>query len=199
MFRNLTKLFFLIIVILLSCVINKIAYARPTKFKHQKVDNYHAKPHSTDYMNGIASCYATKLIGRRTTSGQIFSMDRFTGAHPTLPMGTKLKVTNLKNNKVVYIAVNDRMSKKSGHVIDLTLLAAKQINVCPNLAEVSLDIIDNNTFNQILNGNTSQVLLNYNPLLNESSVLQIANQYAATSNESDINHSMNKESSNKDN
>lgn len=167
------------------------------KHKTSKVSHahYNPKPHSDDYMQGVASCYAQKFVGRRTTSGQVFTMDRFTGAHPTLPMGTKLKITNLKNNKVVYIAVNDRMAKKSGHVIDLTLLAARQIGICPGLGQVNLEIIDNDTFNQVLNGNTTQLLISANPLLSESNALEIANQFAA-SKESD---GTNNNSSNKDN
>lgn len=154
------------------------------KSKHSRI---RTKPHSDDYMDGVASCYAAKFIGRKTTSGDRFTMDKYTGAHPTLPMRTKLKVTNLKNDKVVYIEVNDRMAKSSGHVIDLTLLAAKRIGICPGLGQVHLDILDNDSYNALLKGQLGQLLILANPLLSESATLELANQYAnAVHNESDV-------------
>lgn len=154
------------------------------KSKHSRI---RTKPHSDDYMDGVASCYAAKFIGRKTTSGDRFTMDKYTGAHPTLPMRTKLKVTNLKNDKIVYIEVNDRMAKSSGHVIDLTLLAAKRIGICPGLGQVHLDILDNDSYNALLKGQLGQLLILANPLLSESATLELANQYAnAVHNESDV-------------
>ena len=48
---------------------------------------------------GRATYYANKFVGRKTTSGEVYTHDKFTAAHKTLPFGTKLKVTNLKNGK----------------------------------------------------------------------------------------------------
>ena len=145
------------------------------KSQHSRVN---PKPHSADYMTGVASCYAEKFIGRRTTSGDIFTMNRFTGAHPTLPMGVKLKITNLRNNKVVYILVNDRMAKKSGHVIDLPYLAAHQLGICPGLGHVQLELMNNDAFHSLFNGQITQALISANPLLSTDQMLIIANQFA---------------------
>jgi rare lipoprotein A len=137
------------------------------------------KPHSDDYMTGIASCYATKFVGRRTMSGQTFTMDRFTGAHPTLPMGTKLKVTNLKNGQIVYLEINDRMARWTGHVLDLPVRSAEQMGMrCPTLTKVHLEIMDSDAFNGLMRGQLSQALISANPLISESMTLEAANRYA---------------------
>lgn len=77
---------------------------------------------------GKASYYAKKFDNRRTTSGEIFSNDSLTGAHKTLAFGSIVKVTNLKNDSVVIIKINDRLPKKSSRLIDLSQRAAKQLN-----------------------------------------------------------------------
>ena len=58
--------------------------------------------------NVEASHYSDKLNGRRTASGQVFSNKKYTAAHKTLKFGTKVKVTNLANNKSVIVTINDR-------------------------------------------------------------------------------------------
>ncbi len=78
---------------------------------------------------GKASYYANKLNGRPTASGQKFDNNLLTAAHKTLPFGTKLSVKNLKNNKIVIVTVNDRLSKTSTREIDLSQAAAKTIDM----------------------------------------------------------------------
>jgi rare lipoprotein A len=77
---------------------------------------------------GKASYYSSKFEGRRTASGEVFKQDSLTAAHKTLPFGTRIKVTNLNNDSTVIVKVNDRLSKSSAHIIDLSLKAAKQLN-----------------------------------------------------------------------
>jgi rare lipoprotein A len=78
--------------------------------------------------NGKASFYADKFNGRKTSSGERFSNDSLTAAHKYLPFGTRLIVTNLKNDSVVVVRVNDRLPKKSSRTIDLTKAAARKLN-----------------------------------------------------------------------
>ena len=73
---------------------------------------------------GMASFYAKKFEGRKCSSGERFHNDSLTAAHKTLKFGTKVKVTNLKNDSVVFVTVNDRLPKRSKRKIDLTLRAA---------------------------------------------------------------------------
>jgi len=77
---------------------------------------------------GTASYYANSLNGRRTASGKIYYKDSLVCAHKTLPLGTLLRVTNEKNDSVVYVTVIDRMGKSSPHIIDLSMAGAKQLN-----------------------------------------------------------------------
>ncbi len=90
---------------------------------------------------GKASYYASKFEGRRTASGEVFRQDSLTAAHKTLPFGTQLKVTNLSNDSTVIVRVNDRLSKNSSSIIDVSLKAAKQLNfVQKGITLVTLEI-----------------------------------------------------------
>jgi rare lipoprotein A len=92
--------------------------------------------------SGTASYYSNKFEGRKCSSGEIFRQDSLTAAHKTLPFGTLVKVTNLKNDSVVIVKINDRLPKKSKRVIDLTRCAAKQLNFIPQgLTKVRLEVI----------------------------------------------------------
>jgi rare lipoprotein A len=78
---------------------------------------------------GVASYYAHKYHGRTTASGERFDMNALTAAHKTLPFGTKVKVTNLENGKSVTVRITDRGPFVKGRVIDLSLAAAKKIDM----------------------------------------------------------------------
>lgn len=78
---------------------------------------------------GTASWYGNKFHGRRTASGERYDMQAYTAAHKTLPFGTILRVTNLDNNKSVLVRVNDRGPFVRGRIIDLSHVAAKEIDV----------------------------------------------------------------------
>ena len=91
---------------------------------------------------GVASFYAKKFEGRKCSSGQKFRHDSLTAAHKSLKFGTKVKVTNLKNDSVVVVIINDRLPKQSKRKIDLTLRAAKQLNFVSNgLAKVRIEVL----------------------------------------------------------
>jgi rare lipoprotein A (peptidoglycan hydrolase) len=76
-----------------------------------------------DFMRGYASYYggADGFDGRQMANGDIFDSNNIhIAAHPTLPLGTKLKVIDLSNLRTLYVEVTDRMPKYTGRVIDLT-------------------------------------------------------------------------------
>jgi rare lipoprotein A len=73
---------------------------------------------------GKASWYGIPFHGRRTANGEVFDMNGLTCAHPTLPMGAILKVTNLVNSKSIFVRVNDRGPIAPNRIIDLSLAAA---------------------------------------------------------------------------
>ncbi len=78
---------------------------------------------------GTATIYSKKFDGKKTYSGQIFNSKKISVAHPWLPMGTKVEVTNLKNNKKMVVMINDRMGKSSGYLLDMSEAAAKMIGL----------------------------------------------------------------------
>ena len=76
---------------------------------------------------GTASYYAMSLEGNPTASGEIYHHDSLTAAHPSLPLGTKLKVENLDNGKTVVVRVNDRGPYVDNRILDLSRAAFKQL------------------------------------------------------------------------
>lgn len=76
---------------------------------------------------GQASWYGERHHGLRTANGELFDMFRFTAAHRTLPLGTLLLVTNLKNGRTVEVRVNDRGPVPANRIIDLSYAAADEL------------------------------------------------------------------------
>lgn len=94
---------------------------------------------------GKASFYSNKFNGRKTSSGEVFSQENLTAAHKTLKLGTVVRVTNLTNDSTVIVKINDRLSKSSGHIIDLSLKAANKLNFVRNgFAKVKIESITTN-------------------------------------------------------
>ncbi|MFT4128643.1 MAG: septal ring lytic transglycosylase RlpA family protein [Labrys sp. (in: a-proteobacteria)] len=78
---------------------------------------------------GTASFYGRELKGHRTANGERFNPAGLTAAHRTLPFGTTLRVTNLRNHKSVVVRVTDRGPHKRGRLIDLSYGAAKAVGM----------------------------------------------------------------------
>lgn len=78
---------------------------------------------------GMASYYGSKFYGNKTASGELLDKNELTCAHPTLPFGTMLEVTNLANNKWCVVRVNDRGPYAHGRLIDVTHKAAKHLGM----------------------------------------------------------------------
>jgi rare lipoprotein A len=76
---------------------------------------------------GEASWYGERHQGRRTANGELYDMYRLTAAHPALPLGTKVLVTNLQNGRSVEVRVNDRGPTVAGRIIDLSYAAAQRL------------------------------------------------------------------------
>jgi rare lipoprotein A len=91
---------------------------------------------------GNASYYGNELAGNRTSSGERFDPGAFTCAHRSLPLGTKLRVTNLANGRSVIVRVNDRGPFARGRILDMSLAAAREIEmVRPGHARVRLEVV----------------------------------------------------------
>ena len=78
---------------------------------------------------GIASWYGKKFHGRHTATGEVYDMYAMTAAHPTLPLPSYARVTNLSNNKSIVVRVNDRGPFLHGRIIDLSYAAAHKLGI----------------------------------------------------------------------
>ncbi|TLU53764.1 MAG: septal ring lytic transglycosylase RlpA family protein [Chlorobium sp.] len=91
---------------------------------------------------GNASFYAGEFHGRKTANGETFNANQLTAAHPSLPFGTWVKVTNLSNGKDVVVRINDRGPFIKGRIIDLSGSAAKRIGIMQTgIVQVKLEAI----------------------------------------------------------
>jgi len=96
-------------------------------------------PAAGSLTRGTASWYGPKFNGHRTASGERYDMRQLTAAHPSLPFGTLVQVTNLDNGKQVVVRINDRGPFGRRRVIDLSYAAARELDmVGPGTAQVEL-------------------------------------------------------------
>ena len=93
-------------------------------------------------IEGYASWYGKELQGRPTASGEMFDMQKMTGAHRDFPMGSMVLVKNIENGKKVVIKVNDRGPYVEGRIIDVSFSAARELGFAEKgVAKVSLELI----------------------------------------------------------
>lgn len=88
-----------------------------------------AQPHYLFVAQGKASWYGKRFQGKPTACGELFDTAKLTAAHKTLPFGTRLKVTNLYNNKSVIVRVNDRGPFHGNRILDLSKAAARRVDM----------------------------------------------------------------------
>jgi peptidoglycan lytic transglycosylase len=101
-----------------------------------------AGAHKKPYQVGTASWYGSYFDGKPTASGEPFNMYDLTAAHPTLPLGSWVRVTNLRNGRAVVVRVNDRGPVVDGRIIDLSYTAARVLKFnAQGLQQVRLDLV----------------------------------------------------------
>lgn len=92
---------------------------------------------------GLGSYYANKFNGRRTANGEIFDQKKMTCACNVLPLGTWIKVTNLRNDKWVIVKINDRIHPRMKRIVDLSKTAAHKLGyVSRGVARVKIELVD---------------------------------------------------------
>jgi len=100
---------------------------------------------TTRIFYGQASFYANKFNGRKTASGEIFSQKKLTCASNVLPLGTWIKVTNLKNGRSLIVKINDRIHPKMKRIVDLSRSAAEKLGYISNgLTRVKVELLEEN-------------------------------------------------------
>lgn len=133
-------------------------YEKPSAVHQQAVDNfrevayqeaayqprYQPVPEQTNRPQDIgrASYYGTQYHGRPTASGETYDMYAMTAAHPNLPFGTAIRVTNLENGQAVIVRVNDRGPFKPGRIVDVSQAAAERLGLILNgTADVQVEVV----------------------------------------------------------
>jgi rare lipoprotein A len=100
------------------------------------------RPNAHPYQVGTASWYGVDFQGKPTASGEPFNMYDLTAAHPTLPLGTLVKVTNLRNRRAVVVRINDRGPIVRGRIIDVSYSTAKVLRFQgKGIQRVRLDVV----------------------------------------------------------
>lgn len=103
---------------------------------------YHWFPEEVETQRGVASWYGPKFHGKKTASGEIYDQHEMTAASRTLPLGTRVTVTNLTNGKKAEVTINDRGPYVDGRIIDLSKAAARKLGlVDPGTARVRIEVI----------------------------------------------------------
>src|SRR5579864_1387233 len=99
-----------------------------------------AKPVATE--TGLASWYGPPYHNRRGSNGEIYNMHAMTAAHRTFPLGSIVRVTNVKTGSTVLVRITDRGPFIPGRIVDLSLAAARKVDVWqPGIAEVKVELM----------------------------------------------------------
>lgn len=97
-----------------------------------------------DRSEGVASWYGAEFAGRPTSNGEIYDPTQLTAAHRTLPFGTFVRVTNIKNGLNTVVRINDRGPFARNRIIDVSRAAAELLGMIgPGTATVKLEVISN--------------------------------------------------------
>lgn len=96
-----------------------------------------------DTETGIAAYYSNVFHGRRTASGERYDKNAYTAAHKRLPFGTRIRITNLENDKSVVVKINDRGPSSKKRILDVSRRAARDLDfVRKGLTKVRLEVIE---------------------------------------------------------
>ena len=125
---------------------NSEASSAPSRSAQIKPEIHKQAAKTKPYQVGTASWYGEYFDGKPTASGEDYDMYDMTAAHPTLPLGSYVRVTNLRNGRAVVVKVNDRGPIVEGRIIDLSYGAAQALQFQERgLQKVRLDLVKRGT------------------------------------------------------
>jgi rare lipoprotein A (peptidoglycan hydrolase) len=123
-----------------------LSYAAAKKIGMVRDGTARVKLEIINSQTGEASWYGGKFHGRQTASGEIYDMNQLTAAHPALPFGALVRVTNVGNGKAVTVRINDRMPQSQKRIINLSRRAAEELGMLESgIAIVAVDIHSSTT------------------------------------------------------
>lgn len=118
-----------------------VAFSSVAAFSQDSTAKKKAAPKA---LYGTASFYSDKFNGRQTANGEIFSQKKMTCACNVLPMGTWIRVTNLRNKRSIIVKVNDRLHPKMKRLVDLTRAGANKLGfVSSGLVKIRVEVLGN--------------------------------------------------------
>jgi rare lipoprotein A len=101
-----------------------------------------AVPPVTDPNEGVASWYGEEFHGKATAAGEVFDMNGLTAAHPELPLGSWVEITNLRNGRSVVVRINDRGPSIEGRMLDVSKATAQALGfVGAGIAKVRIRVV----------------------------------------------------------
>ena len=105
-------------------------------------DTVEARGAKPKLLYGTASYYSNSFNGKKTANGETFSQKKMTAACNVLPLGTWIRVTNLRNGRSVLVRTNDRLHTRMKRVVDLSRSAAEKLNyVKSGLTQVKVEVL----------------------------------------------------------
>lgn len=114
-----------------------------SKISHTRRLHKRSPSHAKALQVGVASWYGKQFQGKKTASGEPFDMQDFTAAHPTLRLGTYVRVTSLRSGSAVVVRINDRGPFTDGRIIDLSANAARALGFRERgLQQVRLELVN---------------------------------------------------------
>ncbi len=129
------------IAILLSIFISSCAFSTTTVLTNYQITRQEAVHEQIE--QGECSWYGPGFHGRRTASHERFNQNALTAAHPTLPFGTEVELTNTRNGRTVQVRINDRGPFVRGRICDLSKAAANAIGMVKSgVAKVQIRVIN---------------------------------------------------------
>jgi rare lipoprotein A len=109
----------------------------------QRVAQHQTKKKTARIQYGTASYYSNKFQGRKTALGELYDKDKMTCAHNSLPLGSWIKVTNLRNNRSVTVRITDRLHPKNKRLVDLSRAAAAKLGYLNRgLTRVKVEVLE---------------------------------------------------------
>lgn len=141
--RYITKAACIFVIFLFLLIVKAEAQSSPATSRGSEANSSKSKkPAAKRTLYGQASYYANKFEGRKTANGEIFRHSKLTAACNALPLGTWIKITNLKNGKSVVVKTNDRLHNKTRRLVDLTRTAAQKLGfIKSGLTRVKVEVL----------------------------------------------------------
>src|SRR5262245_3543980 len=122
---------FVSVLVLAGCATGRVAAATPPPRAAKPPRPAPARPPAPNpddgELTGQASWYGRQHHGKRTASGETYDMNKLTAAHRSLPLGTRVLVTNVENGRTVEVRINDRGPYVADRVLDLSYAAARRL------------------------------------------------------------------------